>query len=487
MSETAFRGGLELAQMIRNRQIGCVELLELYLERAHRFNGALNAIVEWDEERARQRARDDDAALVRGELRGPLHGVPMTIKESFDIAGLHTTRGNPVWKDNVAKQDALAVERLRAAGANIFAKTNLPLNLADFQSYNELYGTTNNPWDPARGCGGSSGGSAVSMAAGLAGVETGSDIGGSVRNPSHYCGVFGHKPTYGLLPPRGHAAPGVLAASDLTVIGPLARSAGDLEVLTLAMAGPDEIHANGYRLALQPCPVRALGDLKVAVMITSEDAPVDVETRKRVMLVAEAIRAAGGSVDEQARPDFDLVASHDTYQTLLWTVMAARNPDAAYSALCKAAAELADDDDSQKAKVLRAQVSSYRDYAAANEARTRIRWAWHAFFKEYDALITPMMATAAFAHDHRPFGERTIRVDNDERPYFEQLFWAGMAVNAYLPATVIPTGAMSDGPRFDDLPIGVQIIGPEFGDLKTLGIAKLLEAEGFRFVPPPGF
>lgn len=486
MSDPAMRSGLALAEMIRKREISCVELLDHYLERAHRFNGALNAIVEWDEERARQRARDDDAALVRGEIRGPLHGVPMTIKESFDIAGLHTTRGNPVWKDNVATQDALAVERLRAAGANIFGKTNVPLNLADFQSYNDIHGTTNNPWDLARGCGGSSGGSAVSMAAGLAGVECGSDIGGSIRNPSHYCGVFGHKPTYGLLPPRGHGAPDVLAASDLTVIGPIARSASDLEVLTLAMAGPDEIHESGYRLALQPCPARSLGDLRVAVMATNEAAPVDTETRKRVMLVADAIRAAGGTVDERARPDFDLAAGHDTYQSLLWTVMASRNPDAAFDALRKAAEGLAADDDSPKAKVLRAQVSSYRDYAGANETRTRIRWAWHAFFKEYDALITPMMATAAFEHDHRPFGERTIRVDNDDRPYFEQLFWAGMAVNAYLPATVIPTGARS-GTSAAKLPIGVQIIGPEFGDLKTLGIARLLEAEGFHFVPPPGY
>ena len=485
MTMNAFESGLALAQRIRNGETSCVDALEFYLERARRIDEKLNAIVEYREEEARAEARELDAALVRGEIRGPLHGVPMTVKESYDIAGMRTTRGNTIWKDQVASEDALAVTRLKAAGVVIFGKTNVPLNLADFQSYNDIYGTTNNPWDEGRTAGGSSGGSAVSMAAGLAAVETGSDIGGSIRNPAHYNGVFGHKPTWGLLPPRGHAAPGVLAQSDLTVIGPITRSAADLEVLTMAMAGPDEIHAAGYQLALQPCPAASLGDLRVAVMISDDAAPVDSATRARVELVAETIRTAGGTVDTTARPDFDLAKAHDTYQTLLWSVMASRNPGDAYAELQAAAAELDPGDSSERARLLRAQTSTYRDYALANEERTQYRWAWHRFFKEWDVLIAPMMATAAFEHDHRPMGQRSIRVDNDERPYFEQLFWAGLAINSYLPATVIPTGGhpASGG----GLPIGVQIIGPEFGDLKTLGVAKLLEAAGFGFTPPPGY
>jgi amidase len=485
MTVNAFDSGLALAERIRNGETSCVDALEFYLARAKQHNEALNAIIEFREEEARAEARELDAALVRGEIRGPLHGVPMTVKESYDVAGMRTTRGNPIWKDQVASEDALSITRLKTAGVVIFGKTNVPLNLADFQSYNDIYGTTNNPWDQGRTAGGSSGGSAVVMAAGLAGVETGSDIGGSIRNPSHYNGVFGHKPTWGLLPPRGHAAPGVLAQSDLTVIGPLARSAADLEVLTMAMAGPDEIHAAGYQLALQPCAAASLGDLKVAVMISDDAAPVDSATRARVELVAETIRAAGGTVDTTARPDFDLAGAHHTYQTLLWSVMAARNPADAYGELQAAAAALDPDDDSDQARLLRAQTSTYRDYALANEERTHCRWAWHEFFKEWDVLIAPMMATAAFEHDHGPMGRRTIRVDNDERPYFEQLFWAGLAINSYLPATVIPTGghpAAGGG-----LPIGLQIIGPEFGDLKTIGVAKLLEGAGFGFTPPPGY
>ncbi len=349
-------------------------------------------------------------------------------------------------------------------------------------SYNDIYGTTNNPWDLERVPGGSSGGSAAALAAGLAGVEAGSDIGGSIRNPAHYCGVFGHKPTFGLLPPRGHAAPGVVAQSDLTVIGPLARSAADLEALTLAMAGPDEIEAAGYRLALQPCPHASLGSVRAAVWVDDERAPVDAETRRRVELVAAAIRDAGGTVSFEARPEIDMSREHEVYQTLLWAVMASRNPDDAFAELQAAVAALDPDDQSERARTLRAQVASYRDYALANEERTKMRWAWHEFFKHWDVLITPMMATAAFKHDHRPMGERTIRVDNVERPYFEQLFWAGLAINAYLPATVIPTGARGEG-----LPIGVQLIGPEFGDLTTLGIARLLEGAGFGFVPPPRY
>ena len=482
MSINAFESGLQLASRIRNREISCTELLDFYLKRARGLNEKLNAIVVFDEERARADAAAADADLARGHIRGPFHGVPMTVKESYDVTGLATTRGNTIWKDNIADEDALAITRLRNAGAIIFGKTNVPLNLADFQSYNEIYGTTNNPWDLGRTPGGSSGGSAVAMAAGLAGIEAGSDIGGSIRNPSHYCGVFGHKPTFGMLPTRGHNAPGVLAPADLTVIGPLARSVADLEALTLAMAGPDEIHANGYQLALQPCPHSSLGDLKVAVWTDSEHAPVDQETRRRVELVAQTIADAGGTVALDARPDFDLAAGHETYQDLLQAVMAARNPESTFREMEAAARALDPEDRSPQAQVLRRSVATFRDYTGANERRTRIRWAWHSFFGEYDALITPTMATAAFEHDHRRPGERTVVVDNAERPYFEQVFWAGLAINAYLPSTVIPTGARGTG-----LPIGVQIIGPEFGDLKTLGIARMLEASGFTFVAPPGY
>ncbi len=482
MSDIAFKSAVELAQMIRQREIGCLELLEHYLDRVHRYNPQLNAIIVLDEARARSTAGEADAALERGENWGPLHGVPMTCKESYNVAGLPTTFGIPEFKDNIADSDALSIQRLKAAGAVIFGKTNVPQRLADFQSYNDIYGTTNNPWNPGRIPGGSSGGSAAALAAGLTGFETGSDIGGSIRNPAHYCGVFGHKPTWGLLPPRGHALLGMLAQSDLSVIGPLARSAADLELGVQVMAGPDEIQSAGYRLDLAGPTQTSLGDYRVAVWKTDPVAPVSQETIGRVEAVAKAVSEAGGAVDAGARPDVVPQAASDVYQTLLSATMMSRLPADAYANRQAKVAALDPNDQSARAQALRRQTATHRDYVLANETRTHLRWAWHAFFKDYDVLITPMMATPAFAHDQRPFTERTMTVDGQPQPYFQQIFWAGLAICSYLPATVIPTGPNAEG-----LPIGVQIIGPEYGDLKTIGFAKLLEREGFVFTPPPGY
>ena len=482
MSEIAFQTAAELAGMIQRREIGCEELLDHYLDRVERFNPTLNAIIVLDADGARERAREADSALARGEVWGPLHGVPMTIKESYDVAGTPTTWGFPALENNIAAADALSVQRLKAAGVVLFGKTNVPLGLADFQSYNDIYGTTSNPWNTDRIPGGSSGGSAAALAAGMTGFESGSDIGGSIRNPAHFCGVFGHKPTWGLLPPRGHAMPGVLAQPDLSVIGPLGRGADDLELGVAAMAGPDEIQSAGYELRLRGPEHRDLSGYRVACWTDHEMAPVNAETRKRVTAVGEAVSAAGGQADFDAAPDCDLTAGFETYQTLLQAVMMSRQPQEVYDRLQREVAELDPDDESEGARTLRRQVASYRDYVAANEARTHLRWAWHAFFERYDAVIAPIMSTPAFPHDHRPFGERTLTVDNSEQPYFAQVFWAGIAICSYLPSTVIPTGPDADG-----LPIGVQIIGPEFGDLKTIGLARLLEAEGFAFTPPPGY
>ena len=484
MTTLAYESGLQLRKRLGTGDLSAVELLDYFLARVARFNPELNAIIELQEDEARAQAIACDKAQASQSAQSlpPFHGVPMTIKESFDVRGMHTTRGNPAFKDHIASTDALAVSRLRKAGANIFGKTNVPLDLADFQSYNAIYGTTNNPWDTERTPGGSSGGSAVAMAAGLSGIENGSDIGGSIRNPAHYCGVFGHKPTWGLLPPRGHAAPGVLAQSDLAVIGPIARSAADLEALLVAEAGPDEIMASGYRLDLSQPNFTDLKRLRVAAMVNSPLAPVSQVCESRVEGVLDIVRHAGGQVNYDARPDFDLGEGHEVYQNLLWAVMASRSDDATYAQLAAEVAALAPDDLSARAQNLRARFATYRDYSTANEVRTHQRWAWHRFFQEYDVMVTPIMATPAFQHDHQPFGQRTVDVDGAARPYFEQLFWAGLAINSYLPATIVPTGTLGGG-----LPIGVQIIGPEFGDLKVLRVAKLLELEGLAFVPPPGY
>jgi len=481
-SDIAFDSATDLATRIRNRELSSEELLRHYFDRIDRFNGELNAIVVELREQALGEAKAADAAVASGKTLPPLHGVPMTVKESYNVAGTPTTWGNPDWKDNVASEDAESVKKLKQAGAIVFGKSNVPLMLADFQSYNDVYGTTHNPYDPDRTPGGSSGGSAAALAAGLTGLEIGSDIGGSIRNPAHFCGVFGHKPTHNLLWIRGHSPPGDMRSSpDISVIGPLGRSAADLETALRTMAGPDEIMARGYQLKL-PELKGGIGQLKIAVWKDDEVCPVSAEVRDRVERVAQAFRDAGATVDDSARPSFDSDHTHRTYQNLLQATMASRMPDADYESLQRYVATLDKDDDSQVARTLRAQVATFKDWMRNNELRQHLRWSWHEFFKDFDLLITPIMPTAAFPHDHRDFGKRTIVIDNEERPYFDQVFWAGLTGVSYLPSTVIPTGLNDAG-----LPIGVQIVGPEFGDLITIGAAKALESMGFEFTPPPAY
>ena len=261
---------------------------------AERYNPALNAVVAWQVDQARERARDADAALARGEVWGPLHGVPMTVKESFDVAGLPTTWGNPLWQDNIAAGNAVVVERLLAAGAVIYGKTNVPLLLMDSQSYNEVYGTTNNPWDTARGPGGSSGGEAAALAAGLSALGAGSDIAGSLRNPAHYCGVYGHKPSWGIVPMRGHSAAGTLTPTDISVVGPMARYAEDLELAMRILAGPDVLQ-QGWRIELPPPRHRRLGDFRVGLWLDSPLCEIDASVRDRFAVAVSALLAAGAT------------------------------------------------------------------------------------------------------------------------------------------------------------------------------------------------
>ena len=483
MSELAFLSAAAIAGKIRRGELGCEEMLRHYLERVDRCNGDLNALVVVQREQALEQARAADRAVAAGAALGPLHGVPMTLKESFNLAGTPTTWGNPDWRGNLAREDAQAVKKLKRAGAVVFGKTNVPLLLSDFQSYNDIYGVTGNPYDRARVPGGSSGGAAAALAAGLTGLEIGSDIGGSIRNPAHYCGVFGHKPTWNLLEMRGHAPPGDLRGlTDISVIGPLARGAEDLEIAFKVLAGPDEIMARGYRLALPAPGGDGLRGLKIAVWKNHALMPVAAEVQGRVEQVAAACAAAGATVDEQVRPDFDPSRALDVYRNLLYATMAARMPEAEYKRLQAHVAQLDANDDSHAARTFRAQVSTFRDWKRNDERRAHLRWKWHEFFKEWDLLLTPIMPTAAFAHDHRPFGKRTIRVEDREYPYFDQLFWAGLTGMSFLPSTILPTGLNDAG-----LPIGAQIVGPEYGDLLTIGAARALQAVGFGFAPPPAY
>ena len=483
MTDLHFRSARQLAGDIRRGKIGCLEALDAFLARMERHNPKLNAIVVTDVDGARRRARQADAALRKGTVWGPLHGVPMTIKESYDVAGLPTTWGLPALKDNIAPRNALAVDRLLAAGVVLFGKTNVPAWLADYQSYNDVYGTTNNPWDLTRSPGGSSGGSAAALAAGLTGFEAGSDIGSSIRNPAHYCGVFGHKPTYGIVPPRGQALPGRVAQGDISVIGPMARSADDLALGLAAMAGPDEIDGAGLRLAL-PAPRRkALRDFKVAVMLTDPAAEVDREVQARLQALADFLAKKKAKVSHTARPAIDTAQAHRTYIFLLRAATAGRQTPEEFRRNAEIARGLAPDDERYYAWTMRANTASHRDWLAANETRHQIRWRWAEFFREWDLLLCPVASSAAFPHDHEgERHERTIVVNGRRVPCVDQLFWAGYSGMAYLPSTVAPCGFTPGG-----LPVGVQIVGPQYGDRTCIEFARLLEREFQGFVPPPDY
>ena len=302
--ELAYRTADDLVKAIAGRQVSSRELVDNAISRIEAFDPKINAVVVRDFERARAAADTADAALAKGESRALL-GVPMTVKEHYAVAGLPTTRGDPKYKDWKAEIDALVVQRLKAAGAVILGKTNVPLNLSDWQSFNEVYGTTNNPWDLSRTPGGSSGGSAAALAAGFVPLELGSDIGGSLRAPAHFCGVFSHKPTLDLVPQRSAGPPQIPAVpvrGDLAVYGPMARSAADLALELEVLAGPDELMEGvGYKLALPPPRHEKLADFRVLVIDTHPLCPTADSIKSALNGLADRLAKLGCRVLRQSR------------------------------------------------------------------------------------------------------------------------------------------------------------------------------------------
>jgi amidase len=479
----AFLPAHRLAALIRQKKIGCLELLKLYLKRVEAHNPKLNAIVVLDTERAAKRARAADRAVARGESWGPLHGVPMTIKESFDVAGLPTTWGRPELKDNVPARDALAVERLKQAGVVFFGKTNVPTLLADWQTFNAIYGTTHNPWDVSRVPGGSSGGSAAALAAGLTGLDTGSDIGASIRNPAHYCGVYGHKPTFGICSSQGQTLPPYIRESDIAVIGPLARSAKDLEIALKTIAGADEIDGTGWQLHLPKAPKKTWRQWRVGVLLDAPNAEVDRSVLERIQALAEFLGKRGARVSHTARPAVDLKQAHDAFFRLLRAATSRSLNDEAFARNLEATRKARPEDDSYPAVMARGNTLYHREWLYLNETRHHMRLKWAEFFRDWDVLLCPVAATAAFPHNQRgERWERMVTVNGKPQPSTTQMFWAGYSGMCYLPSTVAPAGLTSEG-----LPTGVQIVGPQYGDLTCLAFAQLLEREYHGFVAPPGY
>ncbi|HTQ76580.1 MAG TPA: amidase [Burkholderiales bacterium] len=476
--DIAFRTATQLIRALREKRIGALELLEHYIRRIERLDGPLNALPVRDFEAARKRARALDR---KGAKRAPLAGLPMTVKESFDLIGHPTTWGLAELRGARAKRNALAVERFLAAGANVFGKSNVPVMLADWETANPVYGKTVNPWDPARTPGGSSGGAAAALAAGLTGLEAGSDIGGSIRNPAHYCGVYGHKPTYGLCSIQGHALPGIAHPADISVIGPLARGAHDLELALGIMAGADEIDGAGWKVAL-PRPWRkTLRGWRVAVLLSHPTAETDATVQAAIARLARFLARRGAKVSERARPAFDLDEAHRVFIQLLRGATSGRQTDAFFGSMLAARGALKAEDRSYYAQMVRANTQSHRDWLTASNRRHQMRLAWAEFFRDWDVLLCPNAATAAFPHSMPgERWERMIRVNGKPQPATTQMWWAGLAGMCYLPGTAAPVGLDPRG-----LPLSVQIVGPQHGDLATIRFAQLLEREYCAFAPPP--
>ncbi|MGO4648097.1 amidase [Nocardia sp. 2YAB30] len=481
--EWSFLAAEELAAALRAGDVTSVELTDEAIARIERDDKAINAICVPDFDRARAAARGADQARARGEDR-PLLGIPVTVKESYNIAGLPTTWGMPLQRNYVPAEDAVQVSRLKAAGAVVLGKTNVPFMLGDLQSFNEIYGTTNNPWDHGRTPGGSSGGSAAALASGFGALSIGSDIAGSLRTPAHFCGVYAHKPTYGLVASRGHVAPPAPALPsdrDLAVVGPMARTARDLTLLLDVMAGPDPLTLGvAFDLALPAARHERLSEFRVLVLDEHPLIPTGSAVRVAVNRVADVLVDGGARVERHSSLLPDLTEAATLYMQLLLSNLAAGYPVEAYEQLRAHAAGLTADDQGLDAAQLRGMVFSHRDWIEANNRRELHRHGWRQLFAEFDAVVCPITPTPAFPHDHKPsLEERRIDIDGVGYPFSDQLVWAGLATMPGLPATAIPTGRSPEG-----LPVGVQLIGPMFEDRTPLRLAELLEQEIGGFEAP---
>jgi amidase len=452
----------QAVRAILNRAISSSELVEHVFGRIERFDPILHAFVTLDEEGARTRARQADVALARGEPWGPLHGVPIMIKDGFATAGLRTTAGAKALASFVPDEDAVAVARLRRAGAVIIGKTNVPEFLADWQSYNDLAGTTHNPWDLTRTAGGSTGGGAAALAAGLGFLELGSDLRGSIRIPAHFCGVYGHKPTTGVVSTQGHIPPppGTPPGPDLGlgVAGPLARGAEDLLLAMQVLGGPGPLEARAYQWRL-PGPRKAtLRAYRLGYVLDDPHCPLDAEVGQVLRQAVNALEREGVSLTEGWPPGFDFEAAADAYHRLFSLTLPGYLPEEELARF------------------------AFRDWYRLKSASLRLRALWQAYFDSFDAFLLPVNFVAAFPHDHsEPKTHRRLRTEAGMRRGEEQERFVSLASLIGCPATSAPVGLTQRG-----LPVGLQVLAPYLEDATSIAVAGHLgELLGHR--SPAGF
>jgi amidase len=480
----------ELVAELQRGKLSSVELLDAYLARVDERDGELNAVVATDLERARREAAAADEAARRGESLGPLHGLPMTVKDAFETAGLVTTSGSPDLADHVPARDADAVARLRSAGAIVWGKTNLPLFAGDLQTFNDVYGETRNPWDTSRGPGGSSGGSAVALAAGYTALELGSDIGGSIRNPSHFCGVFGLKPTIDVVPYAGHIPPmpGWDWRPDVTVAGPMARSVDDLELAFDVLAAPWGPAAKAYRLELPPARATELKGFRMATWLDDPDAgPVAREVADVLRSAVDRLAAAGATFVDDQRP-MSWAELGVQFEEAVWGgIGALSTPDELWPMVLEVAKAVPPTGGNALERSPRYVTKSFRDHIQFEERVMKTRNTWDGYFDSVDVLLAPVIGVAAFPQqtggtDTVSVMLRSVDLDGAAVPLMELTHWAGVFGVLHVPVVVVPVGRTEGG-----LPVGIQIVAGRYQDRTALAAARAISEVLGPFQAPPGF
>jgi len=487
----AFESAIAIGNRVKRGTLKASDLLAAQIERIQKYDQAVNAVVVRDFDEARREAERMDRIVQHGSERqkqmlGPLAGVPITVKESYDLKGLPSTFGRVEMRANIAQSDALMVSRLKQAGAIVMGKTNVPVRLSDWQSFNPIYGTTNNPYDLTRVPGGSSGGGAAALAAGFSFLELGSDIGGSIRGPAHFCGVFGHKPSIGVLSGAGHALPDALATADLVAYGPLARQARDLR-LAFDLALGDDV--SRHSLLSPATRLSKPSGWRVALLSDAKTCPVDREIVKGLEALGDRLENLGVKLQREG-PPIELGQLHRLYIRMLRAATSRGLSDQVFKEQAEVAEAYRQGIRQEKkgydyyAWMVQANTMSHREWLQAHEQRMALGRVWAAWFEDVDVLLCPVASMPAF--HHRQSGERwerMIPVNGQQQPSTQTMFWAGMSTLCGLPGTAVPAGQTAEG-----LPYGVQVIGPRDGDWITLAFAELLEKHAdCGFKPPKDF
>lgn len=476
----------ELTKKIADGAVSSREATQYFIDRITTHNSTINAIIDTRFDDALKDADAADAARETGNIKGPLHGLPMTVKDLFEVEGMTCDAGFPEFKGHVSTQDSVVAARLKAAGAIIIGKSNAPLAGGDIQTYNAVHGTTNNPHNLEHTPGGSSGGSSAALSAGMTPLEYGSDIGGSIRAPAHFTGLFGHKPTFNIVPMRGHVPPphGLRwEPSELTVAGPLAHTPADLELaLDLTLGLDDGPMRQAMQITLQGPRHASPQGLRVGLWPT--DPACEVETT-----FSEAIEQAGKALEDEGaalttiKPDFDMTTHFETYMLRLSSIIGSDLPTEVIDNLKEVVAAAAPDDTSMPTIQARGITLSHGDWLRLSLRKAKYEMAWRAVFEQVDVVLCPVTPSTAMKHDHNPdFHARRIEVNGADRSYFDNFFWAGVATLCGLPSTVVPLGKHANG-----LPFGMQVIGSAYEDKTPLAVARMLENIGYKWIEPQGY